>query len=74
MKKLIAVLLLMVLAIVSASALAEGIAGADAAGTVAKEGNLLMDGLLVTVIGLAGVFFVLILFFLIIKLMQKLLR
>ena len=73
MKKLIAVLLL-VLATVSASALAEGIAGADAAGTFAEEGSLVMDGLLVTVIGLAGVFFVLILFFLIIKLMQKLLR
>ena len=36
--------------------------------------NLIVDGLLVTVVGLAGVFLVLILFFLTIKFMHKMLK
>ena len=52
------------------------IGGADAATsiTVASEASLLSKGLIVTAGGLGGVFLVLILFFLMIKVMHKLLK
>ena len=43
-------------------------------GTNYHPDNLIVDGLLVTVVGLAGVFLVLILFFLTIKFMHKMLK
>ena len=74
MKKLIFSLMTMLMA---APALAEEVIGsADAATTiaVASEPSLLAKGLIVTAGGLGGVFLVLILFFLMIKVMHKLLK
>ena len=83
MKKLISLLMALLLVMTGVAALAETegetvIGGADEATSIVVtetvENSLLMDGLLVTVIGLAGVFLVLILFFLMIKLMGKMLK
>lgn len=73
MKKLIAVFLPLLFC---TPALAEVIGGADAATTIAVTSgtSLLGKGLIVTAGGLAGTFLVLILFFLTIKLMQKILK
>ncbi len=74
MKKLIFSLMTLLMA---APALAEEvIGGADAATsiTVTGETSLLAKGLIVTAGGLGGVFLVLILFFLMIKVMHKLLK
>ena len=74
MKKLIFSLMTLLTAI---PALAEEvIGGADTATaiTVTSEPSLLAKGLLVTAGGLGGVFLVLILFFLMIKVMGKLLK
>ena len=74
MKKLIFSLFTFLMA---APALAEEvIGGADAATeiVVAAEPSLLTKGLIVTAGGLGGVFLVLILFFLMIKVMHKLLK
>ncbi|MGN0779418.1 MAG: hypothetical protein ACI4MJ_09745 [Aristaeellaceae bacterium] len=64
------------LSLLMASASAEVIGGADAATGIVVGGStpLLVKGLLVTAMGLAGVFLVLLLFFLTIKLMQKVLK
>ena len=77
MKKLISLLMALMMVLGCAAALAEDvIGGADEATeiVVTAESNLIMDGLLVTVVGLAGVFLVLILFFLTIKMMHKMLK
>jgi len=78
MKKLISLLMAMLMLLGCTAALAEDvIGGADEATNMvvaAEESNLLVDGLLVTTIGLAGVFLVLILFFLMIKIMGKMLK
>lgn len=77
MKKLISLLMALMMMLGCVSALAEDvIGGADEATeiVVTAENSLLMDGLLVTVVGLAGVFLVLILFFLTIKMMHKMLK
>jgi len=75
MKKLIALFLPL---LVCLPALAEDvgiIGGADGPTAIVTSGNgLLTAGLIVTVGGLAGTFLVLILFFLTIKLMQKILK
>ena len=73
MKKLIAVLLPLLM---SSSALAEEVIGAADGPTnvFVAEQSLLSKGLLVTAGGLCGVFLVLILFFITIKLMQKVLK
>lgn len=73
MKKLISILMPLLL---TGSAVAETIGGADAATSivVAGETSLLSKGLIVTAGGLCGVFLVLILFFVTIKLMQKLIK
>jgi len=74
MKKLIFSLMTLFAA---SSALAESvIGGADAATSIAvtSETSLLTKGLIVTAGGLGGVFLVLILFFLMIKVMHKLLK
>lgn len=74
MKKLIAILSTLLLTV---PALAEDIiGGADAATTitVTSEPSLLAKGLIVTAGGLGGVFLVLILFFLMIKLMHRFLK
>ena len=76
MKKLIAILLPLLM---SASALAEdvGIIGSADGPTsivVSSQPSLLGKGLIVTAGGLCGVFLVLILFFLMIKVMHKLLK
>lgn len=70
MKKLISLLMALMMLLGCVSALAEEVA----AEAPAAEGSLIMDGLLVTVVGLAGVFLVLILFFLTIKMMHKMLK
>ena len=64
------------LSLLMASASAEVIGGADAATGIVVGGStpLLVKGLLVTAMGLGGVFLVLLLFFLTIKLMQKVLK
>ena len=83
MKKLTSLLMALLLVLTGVAALAETegeavIGGADAATSIVVtetvKNSLLMDGLLVTIIGLAGVFLVLILFFLMIKLMGKMLK
>ena len=81
MKKLISLLMALLLVLCGVAALAETegetiIGGADEATAivVAQDYSLLGQGLLVTVIGLAGVFLVLILFFLMIKFMGKMLK
>ena len=83
MKKLISLLMALLLALTGVVALAETegetiIGGADEATSIVVtetvENTLITDGLLVTFIGLAGVFLVLILFFLMIKLMGKMLK
>ena len=77
MKKLISLLMALMMVLGCVAALAEDvIGGADEATeiVVTAESNLIMDGLLVTVVGLAGVFLVLILFFLTIKMMHKMLK
>ena len=58
------------------SASAEVIGGAEAATEIVVEGSmpLLTKGLIVTAAGLCGVFLVLLLFFLMIKIMQKVLK
>lgn len=74
MKKLIFSLMTLLTA---APALAEEVIGAaDAATTITmtSETSLLTKGLVVTAGGLCGVFLVLILFFLMIKVMHKLLK
>lgn len=73
MKKLIAVLLPLLM---SSSALSEEVIGAADGPTsvFVAEQSLLSKGLLVTAGGLCGVFLVLILFFITIKLMQKVLK
>ena len=83
MKKLISLLMALLLVMTGVAALA-ATAGETVIGsadevtsivvTETVENSLLMDGLLVTVIGLAGVFLVLILFFLMSKLMGKMLK
>ncbi len=74
MKKLIFSLMTLLLA--SPALAEEVIGGANAATTitVAGEISLLGKGLIVTAGGLGGVFLVLILFFLMIKVMHKLLK
>ena len=64
------------LSLLMASASAEVIGGADAATEIVVEGSmpLLTKGLIVTAVGLCGVFLVLMLFFLMIKIMQKALK
>ena len=77
MKKLISLLMALMMMLGCCAALAEDvIGGADEATeiVVTAQNSLLTDGLLVTIIGLAGVFLVLILFFLMIKLMGKMLK
>lgn len=56
-----------------AAASAEVIGGADAATEIVISGSmpLMTKGLIVTAVGLCGVFLVLLLFFLVIKVMQK---
>lgn len=56
-----------------AAASAEVIGGADAATEIVISGSmpLMTKGLIVTAVGLCGVFLVLLLFFLMIKLMQR---
>lgn len=76
MKKLIAILLPLLM---STSALAEetiGIIGSADGPTsvIVAEQSLLSKGLIVTAGGLCGVFLVLILFFITIKIMQKVLK
>ena len=74
MKKLILSLMSLLMA---TPALAESvIGGADAATsiTVTSDASLMTKGLIVTAGGLGGVFLVLILFFLMIKIMHKLLK
>ena len=74
MKKLI--FSLMTLFMASPALAEEVIGGADAATTitVTSDTSLLAKGLIVTAGGLGGVFLVLILFFLMIKVMHKLLK
>lgn len=76
MKKLIFILTSLMATFATASA--EVIGGADAATeifvSVETEMTLLGKGLLVTAGGLGGTFLVLILFYLVIKLMQKILK
>ena len=67
------------LSLLMACASAEGaevIGGADAANEIVVESPipLLTKGLIVTAVGLGGVFLVLLLFFLMIKIMQKALK
>ena len=64
------------LSLLMASASAEVIGGADAATEIVVQGSmsLLTKGLIVTAAGLCGVFLVLLLFFLMIKIMQKVLK
>ena len=61
------------LSLIVSSASAEVIGGADAVTEIAVQSpmSLMTKGLIVTAAGLAGVFLVLCLFYLIIKLMQK---
>ena len=64
------------LSLLMASASAEVIGGAEAATEIVVQGSmsLLTKGLIVTAAGLCGVFLVLLLFFLMIKIMQKVLK
>ena len=77
MKKLISLLMALLMMLGCCAALAEDVSGGADEATeivVTAENSLLIDGLLVTIIGLAGVFLVLILFFLMIKIMGKMLK
>lgn len=69
MKKLISLLMLLMMTLTSFAALAE-----EAAAEAPVEMSLFAKGMIVTVVGLAGVFLVLVLFFLTIKMMQKMLK
>ncbi len=79
MKKLIAILFALLTMLGTAFAEGEIIGGADAATEMVVSngvaiGDLLSKGLIVTAGGLCGVFLVLILFFITIKLMQKIIK